>query len=116
MGKRATSKRGVSVELPGVHRVRRKLADGSERVHYYAWRGGPKLDPDDLAGSYKRAHAGLTETSAPETIASVIQRFRESPKHQQRAYRSQTEMEALHVLIEKEFGDAPAAILEAIAA
>lgn len=31
------------IELKGIHRVRRKLADGSFREHHYAWRGGPKF-------------------------------------------------------------------------
>lgn len=31
------------MELKGLHKVKRRLADGSVRHHYYAWRGGPKL-------------------------------------------------------------------------
>lgn len=31
----------------GVHRVRRKLASGKCRYHFYAWRGGPKFWVDD---------------------------------------------------------------------
>lgn len=33
----------MRIEMKGLHRVRRKLADGSFRVHFYAWRGGPKI-------------------------------------------------------------------------
>jgi hypothetical protein len=37
------------VGLPkGVHRVRRKLANGKSRYHFYAWRGGPKFWVDDI--------------------------------------------------------------------
>lgn len=38
----------MRIEIEGIHKVRRKLADGSYRTHYYAWRGGPamKSDPD----------------------------------------------------------------------
>lgn len=36
------------VNLPkGVHRVRRKLANGKSRYHFYAWRGGPKFWEDE---------------------------------------------------------------------
>lgn len=31
------------VEIKGIHRVRRKLANGKTREHHYAWRGGPKF-------------------------------------------------------------------------
>lgn len=29
------------VKLKGVHKVKRRLADGSVKEHIYAWRGGP---------------------------------------------------------------------------
>ena len=32
--------------LKGLHRVRKRLADGTERTHYYAWRGGPRIESD----------------------------------------------------------------------
>lgn len=32
----------------GVHRVRRKLASGISRYHFYAWRGGPKFWEDTI--------------------------------------------------------------------
>lgn len=32
----------------GVHRVRRRLAKGGSRHHFYAWRGGPKFWVDDI--------------------------------------------------------------------
>lgn len=38
------------MQLPkGVHRVRRKLANGQSRFHFYAWRGrgAPKFWEDD---------------------------------------------------------------------
>lgn len=30
--------------LKGLHHVKRKLADGSTKHHFYAWRGGPKIN------------------------------------------------------------------------
>lgn len=38
----------AKLEMPkGVHTVRRKLAGGAVRWHFYAWRGGPKFWTDD---------------------------------------------------------------------
>lgn len=35
-------------KLPkGIHTVRRKLSNGTNRFHFYAWRGGPKFWVDD---------------------------------------------------------------------
>jgi integrase len=36
----------MRVRMEGLHKVKRRLADGSYRVHYYAWRGGPKIEAD----------------------------------------------------------------------
>ena len=33
----------MQVKLKGLFKVRRKLVSGDYRVHYYAWRGGPKM-------------------------------------------------------------------------
>lgn len=40
----------MKVNLVGIHRVKKLLADGSERLYYYAWRGGPRMEsnPDSL--------------------------------------------------------------------
>lgn len=33
----------MRVKLPGIAKVRKRLADGTIAVYYYAWRGGPRL-------------------------------------------------------------------------
>ena len=53
--------RGVRVSLKGVHTVKRKLADGSVRTHYYAWRGGPKLGVDLPSDGLVTAYAKAME-------------------------------------------------------
>jgi hypothetical protein len=34
-------------ELPGIASATKKLADGTRRKYYYAWRGGPMLKAED---------------------------------------------------------------------
>jgi integrase len=51
------------IELKGIHRVRRKLADGSFREHHYAWRGGPKFW-DSQSG---------VKLNSPEYIAALTE-------------------------------------------
>lgn len=67
-----TKARGVRVQLKGVHKVQRKLADGTTRVHYYAWRGGPALDPENLRESYEQAHRQRKEREAAERSGTTI--------------------------------------------
>jgi hypothetical protein len=33
----------MRVHLKGINSIRKKLSDGSVRVYYYAWKGGPRL-------------------------------------------------------------------------
>jgi integrase len=62
----------------GIHKVKRKLADGSVRVHYYAWRGGPKIEAPPNTDAFwieywdhKRAAVGKHE----KTLANLIDDF-----------------------------------------
>lgn len=66
------------MKLKGIHTVKRKLADGTKRVHYYAWRGGPamKEKPGTEAFAAELArHKAAAQPKAVETLASLIDRF-----------------------------------------
>jgi hypothetical protein len=34
----------MRVRLKGLNSITKKLADGSRRTYYYAWKGGPRLE------------------------------------------------------------------------
>ena len=66
------------VTLKGVHTVKRKLADGTVRVHYYAWRGGPKMKAKPHTEAFAIEYAKHKAAAAPavtETIETLIDRF-----------------------------------------
>lgn len=110
-----SGKRGVWVPLKGVHKVRRKLADGTCRIHYYAWRGGPKLDPEDLEGSYHRLTTERKEKLARQrsnTVAACLAQFQSSPAFQDRAPAYQKDTLRLHRIIADAFGGAGISIME----
>ena len=99
--------------LKGVH-VCRKLADGSERVHFYAWRGGPRIDAEPgtpaFSAAYAEAHKARKRPPIG-TLFGLIAEFRQSsdfPKSEdsQRAYRGYLKR------IEEKFGDMPLAIFD----
>ncbi|MEL6363893.1 MAG: tyrosine-type recombinase/integrase [Pseudomonadota bacterium] len=97
----------MSVPLKGVHRVRIK-----GREYVYAWRGGPRLDPDDLVGSYARVMADRKARRAGNTVAALMERFEESGDHRGRRDAWRRECESLHRRIVEVFGDQSVGIFD----
>lgn len=73
----------VVVRLKGLNRVKKTLKDGSTRVYWYAWKGGPKLDGEpgspEFMASYHRALDSIRQRPA-ENLAALVQRYRGSPE------------------------------------
>lgn len=75
------------VLLKGVAKVNKKLADGSIRTYYYAWRGGPLLKNKDGSPaqphqvSFVREYTKATEQRdaiGGDTVATLIAEFKNS--------------------------------------
>jgi hypothetical protein len=53
--------RNMRIRLRGINRVTKRLADGSKRTYWYAWKGGPPLRGEpgtpEFAASYNEAVA-----------------------------------------------------------
>lgn len=68
----------VRVVLKGVHKVKRKLANGETRTHYYAWRGGPRIEAapntEAFAAEFLR-HKENAQAKTIDTIETLIERF-----------------------------------------
>lgn len=106
------------MKLPkGVHRVRRKLANGKSRFHFYAWRGGRKFwedeqrvpsDPDffiAFAEAVERQKFGKLMTPA------LVDQFLSSAAMPKRE-RSRADLRKWALRFAAHFHDAPAAIFE----
>lgn len=68
----------MRVAIKGIHKVRRKLADGSVRTHYYAWRGGPAMTskPHTLEFTAEYAEHKKNLSKAPvDTLETLIDQF-----------------------------------------
>lgn len=66
--------------IAGLHKVRKRLADGSSRFYYYAWRGGPAIPGEPGSPEFLRALADLRERGAtPNTLEWLIEKYRSSP-------------------------------------
>ena len=81
------SEEGMRKRLPGIASATKKLADGTQRKYYYAWRGGPLLKAEDgapLQPNDPRFFVAYTDThrsrtKRPEgTMFTLIASFRAS--------------------------------------
>lgn len=71
------------VKIKGIHTVKRKLADGSTRVHYYAWRGGPSMESPPHTEAFAAEHARHKEArklASVDTIETLMLRLMGSPE------------------------------------
>jgi integrase len=106
----------MRINLKGIHAAYTKLADGSRKIYWYAWRGGPRLRGEpgspEFHASYNEALA--RRTPAPEgQLQSLIDAYQGSQKFLARSERTREDYVRQIKIIEKEFGEFP---LKALAA
>jgi integrase len=104
----------VRVVLKGIHKVKKRLASGEIRVHFYAWRGGPailaKPGTPEFVHAYNDAHASIRRPMAG-TMMTIIAEYKASPDFTKLASSSRRMYLMYMRLIEEEFGDLPLAAL-----
>ena len=100
----------VRVRLKGVNHATKRLADGTVRTYWYAWRGGPLLRGEpgspEFIVSYNEAIARKV-TPPRGLLLSVLQAYQLSEDFRGLAPRSRSDYIAKIKLIEKAFGDFP---------
>jgi integrase len=104
----------VRVVLKGIHKVKRRLANGETKVHFYTWRGGPaihaKPGTPEFVREYHDAHASLRQPRAG-TFMTIIAQYKAAPEFTGLAASTRRAYLAYIKLIENEFGDLPLAAL-----
>ncbi|MHC2251482.1 integrase [Bradyrhizobium embrapense] len=98
-------------ELPDVHRVKAKLADGSIKVYLYYRPSGEKLDPNDIMQSYARAEKKF-RTKGDETLTALIRLFDGSSYFDQLSDDSRREYVWKLRRIETKWGSVPKATFD----
>jgi hypothetical protein len=82
----------MRVRLRGINSKRKRLADGSWRTYYYAWKGGPALRGEpgtpEFAASYNEAVAQKVKTPTGRLL-SLLQAYQASEDFRQLAPRTQ---------------------------
>jgi hypothetical protein len=104
----------MRVRLKGINRVAKRLADGTRRTYYYAWKGGPALRGEpgtpEFHASYNEAVAAKAATPQ-ETLLSVLQSYQVSGDFTRLSSRTRRDYVEKIKAIEGEFGDFPLAAL-----
>ena len=120
IGFRAVAK--LRINLKGVHRVRKTLADGTSVEYHYAWRGGPRIwdksksygpNTIEYVEAYRYATAARTVTKG--TFQDIIDEFFASSEYAKLGERTKKDHwgnVARKGGIEEEFGKAPIAAFE----
>jgi integrase len=104
----------MRIRLKGINSIRKRLADGSERIYYYAWKGGPPLcgEPgsSEFVASYNEAIA--RKVAAPQdALVSILQAYQASGEFNGLAARTRRDYVEKLKVIEQAFADFPLAAL-----
>lgn len=104
----------MRVRLKGINSKTKKLANGSLRTYWYAWKGGPALpgkpgDPEFIA-AYNVAIAKKVQP-ASGTMQTILNGFQESSNWAELAPRTRSDYVKLIKIIEQKFGDFPLSAL-----
>ena len=72
------------IRLRGLNQVRKRLADGSETIYWYAWKGGPrlpgKLGAPEFMAAYSEANAAR-KAPRSDTLAGLVTLYKSKPEY-----------------------------------
>jgi len=104
----------MRIRLKGVNSITKKLADGTRKTYYYAWKGGPALRGEpgtpEFVASYNEAVARKV-TPLDVVLLSILQGYQASEDFRRLADSTRRSYVALIMRVEKKFGDFPLSAL-----
>lgn len=104
----------MRVRLKGINRVKKRLADGSHVIYYYAWKGGPRLEGSlgsaEFVDSYNLALKNR-RVKPDGLLHSVLKKYLASPDFLGLADKTRKDYSRHIRAIEDDFGDFPLAAL-----
>lgn len=107
--------RKMRMRLKGINSITKKLADGTVRTYWYAWKGGPRIDAEpgtpDFIRLYGEAIAAKVKKSA-ETLSSLIDYFKDQSEYTGLGDKSKRAYDRYLALIEAKFGTMPIGAIE----
>jgi integrase len=104
----------MRIRLKGVNRITKRLADGTLRTYWYAWKGGPPLRGEpgtpEFIASYNEAVARKA-TPPRGVMSSIIRAYQETNEFLSLGPRTRSDYIKQIKIVEKEFGDFPLSAL-----
>ena len=95
-------------------KVKKRLANGDIKIHYYAWRGGPAIQAKpgtpEFVRAYNDAHNSVRQPRAG-TLMTIIAEYKAAPEFTRLAPTTRRAYLIYIKLIEDAFGDLPLAAL-----
>jgi integrase len=104
----------MRVRLKGINSVRKRLADGTTKTFWYAWKGGPPLRGEPGSPEFVAAYNAAVATKvvpARGALFGVLQQYQDSEGFRGLAASTKRSYVALIKRVEKAFGDFPLAAL-----
>jgi integrase len=105
----------MRVRLKGINWSIKKLADGTSKIYWYAWKGGPRIDAEpgtpEFMRIYNEAVASYRKREA-ETFTSLIDYFKDCSEYKDLGEKSKRAYSGYLKLIEAKFGSMPIGALE----
>ncbi|MBV5270804.1 MAG: integrase, partial [Afipia sp.] len=100
----------MRIKLKGINRITKRLADGSSKTYYYAWKGGPALvgrpgTPEFVAGYNKACNEKILPKA--DTVANILSAYSSSPEFAELGERTKSDYLNKLIIIERQFGDVP---------
>jgi integrase len=100
----------MRVKLKGINSRKKRLADGSIKTYYWAWKGGPPLAGEpgspEFIKSYWEAH-DARQREPKDHLSTVLDAYQDSAAFRSLAPRTATDYRKYLAVIGKEFGDFP---------
>src|SRR5262249_10967720 len=104
----------MRVRLKGINSISKKLADGTRRTYWYAWKGGPPLrgEPGSPEFVHSYNEAAAHKVMPPQgALLTILQGYQVSGEFLGRAERTRADYIKHIRAIEKRFGDFPLSAL-----
>src|SRR5262249_46188568 len=103
----------MRVRLRGINSKRKRLADGSFKTYYWAWKGGPPLRGEPGSPEFIASYKAVAKKVMPPrgTLLSLLQQYQASEDFRALANSTRRSYDPLIARIEKHFGDFPLAAL-----
>ena len=105
----------MRVRLKGVHSATKKLADGTRRTYYYAWKNGPRIDAEpgtpEFVTAYTEAHKSRKQP-AKGTLKALIAYYRGTAEFERLKPSTRKDYVRYIGMIEEKFGTMPIAAIE----